>query len=116
MSIEAYKSFMQIGETKSNNNPLGTALSLLAQNEERKVISVVIKTFQQNGYTTGTFIHDGFLAESLEVDDQVLRNAELAVKFGEQYDVKLTKKTHARVQRRFVVGCYQRRSRGGTRE
>jgi len=26
------------------------------------------------------------------VDDQVLRNAELAVKFGEQYVVKLTKK------------------------
>ena len=92
LSIEAFKSFMQLGEAKSNKNPLGTALAYLAQDEERKVISVVIKTFQQHGYTTGTVIHDGFLVESLEVEDEVLRNAEQAVKFGEQYDVKLTKK------------------------
>ena len=92
LSIDAYKSFMQLGEAKSKNNPLGTALSLLAQDEERKVISGVIKTFKQNGYKTGTVIHDGFLVESLEVEDEVLRNAEQAVKFGEQYDVKLTKK------------------------
>ena len=116
LSIDAYKSFMQLGEAKSKNNPLGTALSLLAQDEERKVISAVIKTFKQNGYKTGTVIHDGFLVESLEVEDEVLRNAEQAVKFGEQYDIKLTKKTHARVRRRPVVGCYQRRCRGGTRE
>ena len=92
LSIDAYKSFMQLGEAKSKNNPLGTALSLLAQDEERKVISAVIKTFKQNGYKTGTVIHDGFLVESLEVEDEVLRNAEQAVKFGEQYDIKLTKK------------------------
>jgi len=53
LSLDAYKSFMQIGEAKSNKNPLGTALSLLAQDEERKVISGVIKTFKQNGYKTG---------------------------------------------------------------
>jgi len=95
LSIEEFKSFMQLGEAKSNNNPLGTALSLLAQNEEREVISGVIKAFKQHGYTTGTVIHDGFLVESLEAEDIVLRNAEQAVKFGEQYDIKLTKKlTH----------------------
>ena len=53
MSLDAYKSFMQNGEAQSNNNPLGTALSLLAQNEERKVIKVLSSSHSNKTATRG---------------------------------------------------------------
>mmetsp|Transcript_10324 Transcript_10324/g.43961 ORF Transcript_10324/g.43961 Transcript_10324/m.43961 type:complete len:95 (-) Transcript_10324:374-658(-) len=78
---------------KDNRNPLGTGKSLLAQDIERQIISVAIQTFNQNEYTTGTIIHDGFLVESLDAKDEVLRKAEQAVKLMKGYDIKLKKKS-----------------------
>ena len=63
LSLDEFKTYM-----KDNRNPLGTGMSLLAQDIERQVISVAIQTFNQNEYTTGTIIHDGFLVESLDSD------------------------------------------------
>ena len=60
---------------------------------ERQVISFAIQTFNQNEYTTGTIIHDGFLVESLDLKDAVLRKAEQAVKLVKGYDIKLEKKS-----------------------
>ena len=60
---------------------------------ERQIISIAIQTFNQNEYTTGTIIHDGFLVESLDVKDEVLRKAEQAVKLMKGYDIKLEKKS-----------------------
>jgi hypothetical protein len=68
-------------------------MSLLAQDIERQIISVAIQTFNQNEYTTGTIIHDGFLVESLDVKDEVLRKAEQAVKLMKGYDINLEKKS-----------------------
>ena len=88
LSLDEFKTYM-----KDNRNPLGTGMSLLAQDIERQVISVAIQTFNQNEYTTGTIIHDGFLVESLDVKDEVLRKAEQAVKLMKGYDIKLEKKS-----------------------
>lgn len=86
--LDEFKTYM-----KDNRNPLGTGMSLLAQDIERQIISVAIQTFNQNEYTTGTIIHDGFLVESLDVKDEVLRKAEQAVKLMKGYDIKLEKKS-----------------------
>jgi len=88
LSLDEFKTYM-----KDNRNPLGTGMSLLAQDIERQIISVAIQTFNQNEYTTGTIIHDGFLVESLDVKDEVLRKAEQAVKLMKGYDIKLEKKS-----------------------
>ena len=88
LSLDEFKTYL-----KDNRNPLGTGMSLLAQDIERQVISVAIQTFNQNEYTTGTIIHDGFLVESLDVKDEVLRKAEQAVKLMKGYDIKLEKKS-----------------------
>jgi hypothetical protein len=78
---------------KDNHNPLGTGMSFLAQDIERQIVTVAIQTFNQNEYTTGTIIHDGFLVESLDVKDEVLRKAEQAVKLMKGYAIKLEKKS-----------------------
>ena len=88
LSLDEFKTYL-----KDNRNPLGTGMSLLAQDIERRIISVAIQTFNQNEYTTGTIIHDGFLVESLDVKDEVLRKAEQAVKLMKGYDIKLEKKS-----------------------
>ena len=88
LSLDEFKTYL-----KDNRNPLGTGISLLAQDIERQVISVAIQTFNLNEYTTGTIIHDGFLVESLDVRDEVLRKAEQAVKLMKGYDIKLEKKS-----------------------
>ena len=53
LSLDEFKTYM-----KDNRNPLGTGMSLLAQDIERQIISVAIQTFNQNEYTTGTIIHE----------------------------------------------------------
>ena len=68
-------------------------MSFLAQDIERQIVTVAIQTFNQNEYTTGTIIHDGFLVESLDVKDEVLRKAEQAVKLMKGYAIKLEKKS-----------------------
>ena len=88
LSLDEFKTYL-----KDSRNPLGTGMSLLAQDIERQIITVAIQTFNQNEYTTGTIIHDGFLVESLEVKDEVLRKAEQAVKLMKGYDIKLEKKS-----------------------
>ena len=88
LSLDEFKTYM-----KDNRNPLGTGMSLLAQDIERQIITVAIQTFNQNEYMTGTIIHDGFLVESLDVQDEVLRKAEQAVKLITGYDIKLEKKS-----------------------
>ena len=53
LSLDEFKTYL-----KDNRNPLGTGMSLLAQDIERNIISVAIQTFNQNEYTTGTIIHE----------------------------------------------------------
>jgi len=88
LSMHDFKTYM-----KDNHNPLGTGMSFLALDIERQVISFAIQTFNQNEYTTGTIIHDGFLVESLDVKDAVLRKAEDAVKLVKGYNIKLEKRS-----------------------
>jgi len=88
-----YEKFMKLGESKKPHNPLGCGLSLLAQDMEREIISIVIDTFQQNGFKTGTIIHDGFLVQDLDVADDILRKAEQEVLHEYTYDIKLSKKS-----------------------
>ncbi len=84
--------------TKSENaeerkNPLGGGLSYLAQDLEKKIVLTVMETFTNNDYVTSTIIHDGFLVESLNVSDQVLRDSEKAVKNKLGYEISLVKKS-----------------------
>jgi hypothetical protein len=88
LSMHDFKTYM-----KDNHNPLGTGMSFLAQDIERQVICFAIQTFNQNEYTTGTIIHDGFLVESLDVKDEVLRKAEQAVKIVKGYNINREKKS-----------------------
>ena len=93
LSFKEYERIMKIGETKKPHNPLGCALSLYAQDEERKCVTVAIETFQEDDFKTGTIIHDGFLVENLDVPDAILRKAEEQVKSHTGYDVKLERKS-----------------------
>ena len=93
MSLSDSGKFLEIGKAGKPHNPIGSGLSYLVQDIERQVISVVIETFQQMDYQTGTIIHDGFLVQDLDVKDEVLRKAEQSVKEGLRYDIKLERKS-----------------------
>ena len=93
LSFKEYERFMKIGEAKKPHNPLGCALSLYAQDEERKCVIAAIETFRNDDFKTGTIMHDGFLVEDLDVPDAILRKAEEQVKSDTGYDVKLERKS-----------------------
>ena len=88
LSLDEFKTYL-----KDDRNPLGTGMSLLAQDIEHHIITVAMQTFNQNEYMTGTIIHDGLLVESLGVKDEVLRKAEQAVNLVTGYVIKLEKKS-----------------------
>ena len=79
---------------EERHNPLGTGLSYLAQDLERQVVLTARETFEKNDFVPSTIIHDGFLVECLPDDlpDDILRQAENAVKEVHQYDIRLEKK------------------------
>jgi hypothetical protein len=79
---------------EERHNPLGTGLSYLAQDLERKIVLTARATFEKNEYVPSTIIHDGFLVECLPDDlpDDILRQAENAVKDAHEYDIRLEKK------------------------
>ena len=51
----------------------------------------MVDTFKKK-YEVGTIIHDGFLVQSTDVKDEVLRSAEQSVKDKYGYDIALEKK------------------------
>lgn len=84
--------YKDMGEMKKPSNALGSALGYLAQDIERECVMTMVKTFTTEGYEVSTIIHDGFLVQSLDVKDEVLRSAEQSVKHLNGYDIKLEKK------------------------
>jgi phage/plasmid-associated DNA primase len=92
LTFHDYEKFMKLGESKKPYNPVGCGLSLLAQNMEREIISIVIETFQHK-FKTGTIMHDGFLVQDLDVPDDILRKAEQEVLHTYTYAIKLSKKS-----------------------
>jgi hypothetical protein len=92
LKLEQYKHYLELAE--KDFNPLGTGLSYLAQDIERKIILTVRDVFESKGYKPSTIIHDGFLVECLPEDlhDDVLRRAEHAVRATHEYDIRLEKK------------------------
>lgn len=53
---------------RKKENKDGTFLSLILQNMERLIIMNVLDLFQQEGYTIGSIIHDGFLVKKSNLD------------------------------------------------
>lgn len=92
INMEEHKEYRILGAIKKPENPVGSAISYLAQDIERKCVMTMIEVFKKNKYKVGTIIHDGFLVECPEVDNDVLRKAEAKVKQSHGYDLKLDKK------------------------
>jgi hypothetical protein len=82
-------------QQKGRSNVIGSAIAHLLQDLERTIVSEAIHTFQDNGMTVGTVIHDGFLVEkgeSQERYNEVMRCAEANVSSKIGYDVQLVQK------------------------
>jgi putative DNA primase/helicase len=86
-----YSKYLDFG-TDEKNNKIGSAMSILAQDIERECTMTAIKVFKKNEYDVGTIIHDGFLVQSLNVGDDVLRKAETEIRKKIGYDLQLEKK------------------------
>jgi len=89
--IEDYSKYLKLAEGGEHPNPYGWATNALATDLERKCITTAIQQVQET-YTTGTIIHDGFLVESLNIDPQVLRDAEDAVERKVGFRIQLVSK------------------------
>jgi hypothetical protein len=86
-----YEIYHKIAQIRNPDNKLGYAVSALATDLERKCITTAIQSFQEQGFRTGTIIHDGFLIEALEIDDGAFRMAEEEIKDRVGFDVTLVK-------------------------
>ena len=91
-SLEKYAIYKKLGEIKNPDNIEGWAVSALATDHERKCISSVIQSLQQQGFTTSTVIHDGCLVQALNVEDSVLRIAEKEIMLRTGLTIDLTVK------------------------
>lgn len=89
LNTAKYNQYRLLGELKKPTNPIGHAMSSLAQDKERAIITQVINTLQEAGYETSTLIHDGFHIRSLNVKDEDIRQAERNVKMVCGYDIAL---------------------------
>lgn len=94
LGIEEHEIYRNLGAEKKPNNPIGSAISYLAQDIERKCAMTMIDVFKKNGFKVGTIIHDGFLVQSLpeNVGEDIMKKAETKVKLSLGYDLKLEKK------------------------
>lgn len=90
INLPKYAPYKKVGELKKEQNPLGCALSFLAQDLERQCISIVINLLKEKGYECSTLIHDGCHIRNLDVPDEIVREAEQEVKHITGYDIKLT--------------------------
>jgi hypothetical protein len=86
-----YEIYHKIAQARNPDNKLGYAVSALATDIERKCITTAIQSFQEQGFNTGTIIHDGFLIEALEIDDECFRIAERAIHDRVGFNVELVK-------------------------
>ena len=93
LALPEYHKYKDLGEVKRPTNAIGSALGYLAQDLEREFVMTMVQTFKEVGkYDVGTIIHDGFLVQSTDVKDEVLRSAEQSVKDKYGYDIALEKK------------------------
>tara|TARA_R110002153_G_C13324980_1_gene497421 strand:+ start:714 stop:2852 length:2139 start_codon:yes stop_codon:yes gene_type:complete len=92
LNTAEYNLYLKLGELRKPTNPLGHAMSILAQDKERKIVSQIISTFQDNGYETSTLIHDGFHIKSLNIDNDHIIEAKQNVKQVTGYDIDITTK------------------------
>tara|TARA_R110000803_G_scaffold20214_2_gene52331 strand:+ start:2501 stop:4654 length:2154 start_codon:yes stop_codon:yes gene_type:complete len=90
LNTAQYNLYLKLGELRKPTNPLGHAMSILAQDKERQVVSQIISTFQDNDYETSTLIHDGFHIKSLNVDNEHIQEAKQNVKQITNYDIDIT--------------------------
>lgn len=86
-----FQKYEQLGKNKKPANPNGSAIAYLAQDIERAIVSSAIGSFQSQGHSVGTVIHDGFLVEKShrELNDSVLRKAEETILKETGYEVEL---------------------------
>ena len=92
LNTAEYNLYLKLGELRKPTNPLGHAMSILAQDKERQVVSQIISTFQDHGYETSTLIHDGFHIKSLNIDNDHIIEAKQNVKKVTGYDIDITTK------------------------
>jgi len=90
LNTAQYNLYMKLGELRKPTNPLGHAMSILAQDKERQVVSQIISTFQDHGYETSTLIHDGFHIKSLNINPDHIEEAKYNVRRVTGYDVDIT--------------------------
>lgn len=99
--IDEYQKYLKYANPDKPNNILGSGLSKLAQDEERKCLSSIVRVFMDFGYTPSTLIHDGLLIEKTDeleavVDGcTVLQACETAILEEHGYTMKvITKPLH----------------------
>jgi phage/plasmid-associated DNA primase len=86
-----YQIYHKIAQIRNPDNKIGYAVSALATDIERKCITTAIQSIQEQGFKTGTIIHDGFLIEALEIDDKHFRTAENEIRDRVGFNVELVK-------------------------
>ncbi len=87
LSKDAFVPYKRIGELKRPTNALGSAMSYLCQDEERRCVGSAISAMQQQGYECSTLIHDGFLVKNINLPEIALDLMKQAVKELTGYDV-----------------------------
>ncbi len=80
------------GKQKPFYNPMGSALSFLLSNEERRCVLCAIRAFIERGYVVGTIIHDGFHVRSRNVKSDDLLYAAERIRKDTGFRILLKKK------------------------
>ena len=101
----AYANYLTYGKLKNPRNPMGTAISAMMTDYERKAVTVAINLMRQRGLGTGALLHDGFLVDALEVDDTILEDAKVEIRRCVGLDLNLKIKPMNDFDTSVLWGC-----------